>query len=129
MALLTDVLLPYGFHVFALQDVGTLSTLLFPIAVGYAVFAYHLFQLRVIVRATFVLAGLVALALEVYQLSLSFLVHLLPLGNAGARDFAATAQVLTVNAFTQQPVRQWLEKLINHPHRRQHAAEARPPIR
>jgi len=92
------------------------------------VFAYHLFQVRVIVRATFVLAGLVALALEVYQLALSFLVHLLPLGNAGARNFAATALVLTVNAFTQQPVRQWLEKWIDRPHRLSRAAEARPNV-
>lgn len=129
VALVTDVLLPYGFHVFSLQDVGTLSTLLFLIAVGYAVFAYHLFQVRVIVRATFVLTGLVALALEVYQLALSFLVHLLPLGNAGARNFAATALVLTVNAFTQQPVRQWLEKMIDHPHDQQNAAEGHPHVR
>jgi len=56
-------------------------------------------------------------------------VHLLPLGNAGARNFAATALVLTVNAFTQQPVRQWLEKWIDHPHRRQHAAEAHLRVR
>ena len=80
---------------------------------GYAVFAYHLFRIRVIVRATFVLAGLLALALELYGLVLSFLAHLLPLGGAEERSFAATALVLVVNAFTQEPVRRWLERLID----------------
>ena len=125
VALVTNVLLPYGLADFRLIHVGTLSTILFLGAVGYAVFAYHLFRIRVIVRATFVLAGLLALALELYSLVLSFLAHLLPLGNAQERSFAATALVLVVNAFTQEPVRRWLGRLIDRvyygrsPHRTQ----------
>ncbi len=113
IALVTNVLLPYGLGDFRLIHVGTLSTVLFLGAVGYAVFAYHLFSVHVIVRATFVLAGLLALALELYSLALSFLAHLLPLGNAEERSFAATALVLVVNAFTQEPVRRRLERLID----------------
>ena len=113
VALVTNVLLPYGLGDFRLIHVGTLSTVLFLGVVGYAVFAYHLFSIRVIVRATFVLAGLLALALELYSLVLSFLAHLLPLGNAQERSFAATALVLVVNAFTQEPVRRRLERLID----------------
>lgn len=65
-------------------------------------FAYHLFSIRVIVRATFALAALVALAMELYSLALSSLAHLLPLaGNAAERGYAATAFVLIVNAFTR----------------------------
>ncbi len=116
------MLLPYGRGDFRLIHVGTLSTILFLGAVGYAVFAYHLFSIHIIVRATFVLAGLLALALELYSLVLSFLAHLLPLGNAQERSFAATALVLVVNAFTQEPVRRWLGRGIDrvyygrHPH-------------
>ena len=108
-----NIVLPYGYGNFQFINVGTLSTALFLLAVGYAVFAYHLFSIRIIIRTTFVLAGLVALALELYSLALSFLAHLLPFGDAQERSFAATALVLVVNAFTQEPVRHWLERLID----------------
>lgn len=113
VGLVTNVYLPYALGDFRLIHVGTLSTVLFLLAVGYAVFAYHLFSVRVIVRATFVVAGLIALALELYSLALSFLAHLLPFGSPTERNFAATALVLVVNAFTQEPVRRWLERLID----------------
>ena len=113
VALTTDVALPYAFHIFAFQDVGTLSTILFLAAVGYAVFAAHLFDIRVIVRAAFVYAGLITLALELYQLAVSFLAKLLPLGDQAERGFAATAIALIVNAFTQRPVRRWLEGVVD----------------
>jgi len=108
-----NIVLPYWYGDFRFIHVGTLSTILLLIAVGYAVFAYHLFRIHVIVRATFVLAGLLALALELYSLVLSFLAHLLPLGNAEERSFAATALVLVFNAFAQEPVRRRLERLID----------------
>ncbi len=113
IGLLTNVLLPYALGDFRFIHVGTLSTILFLGAVGYAVFAYHLFSIHVIIRATFVFAGLIALALELYSLALSFLAHLLPFGNAEGRSFAATALVLVVNAFTQEPVKQWLTRQID----------------
>ncbi len=113
IALTTNVALPYAFHIFALQDVGSLSTILFLAAVGYAVFAAHLFGIRVIIRAAFVYAGLITLALELYQLAVSFLAKLLPFGDAAERAYAATAIALIVNAFTQQPVRQWLERVVD----------------
>ena len=114
VALIANVVLPYGFSNFRFIHVGTVSTILFLGAVGYAVFAYHLFSIHVIIRATFVFAGLVALALELYSLTLSFLARLLPLGSTDERHYAATALVLVVNAFTQEPVRRWLEHMIDH---------------
>ena len=113
VGVVANIVLPYGYGDFRFIDVGTLSTILLLIAIAYAVFAYHLFSIHVIIRATFVFAGLITLALELYQLALSFLAHLLPFGNAQERSFAATALVLVINAFTQQPVRRWLERLID----------------
>ena len=132
VGLVTNALLPYSLGDFRLIDAGPLSTLLFLAAVGYAVFAYHLFSLRLIVRKALVLAGLVTLALELYQLSVAFLSRLIPFGDREARGYAATAVALTVNAFTQQPVRQWLERLIDRTFSRRpsHApASARRPSR
>lgn len=121
VALVTNALLPYAFGDFRLIHVGTVSTLLFLTGVGYSVFAHHLFNVRVIVRAAFVYAGLVALALELYSLALTFLAHLLPFGSAAERGYAATALALAVNAFTHEPVRHWLERQIDrlyHGHHR-----------
>lgn len=114
IALVTNVALPYDLGDFRFIHVGTISTILFLVSVGYAVFAYHLFNIHLIIRATFVFTGLITLALELYNLALSFLAHLLPFGNTEERSFAATALVLVVNAFTQQPVRRWLERMIDH---------------
>lgn len=112
-----NIVLPYWRGDFRFINVGTLSTAFFLLAVGYAVFAYHLFSIRVIVRATFALAALVALALELYSLALSSLAHLLPLaGDAAERGYAATAFVLIVNAFTQEPARRWLGRMIDRHH-------------
>lgn len=113
VGVITDIILPYGYRDFRFINVGPLSTILFLAAIGYAVFAAHLFSLRVIIRTAFVYAGLITLALELYQLAVSFLARLLPLGNATDRAFAATAIALIVNAFTQQPVRRWLERVID----------------
>lgn len=114
VGLLTNVLLPYAFGDFRFIHVGTLSTLLFLLAVGYAVFVLHLFSVRVLVKMTFIFAGLVTLALEVYQLALGFLAHLLPFGDPAQRGLAATVIALSVNAFTHEPVKQWLERVISH---------------
>lgn len=108
-----DIVLPYGLGDFRFINAGPLSTILFLLAMGYAVFAAHLFSLRVIIRAAFVYAGLITLALELYQLAVTFLARLLPFGSANERAFAATAIALIVNAFTQQPVRRWLERVID----------------
>lgn len=82
-------------------------------------------------RATFVYAGLIALMLELYSLTVTFLAHLLPFGDPQERSFAATAIALVINAFTQQPVRQWLERLVDHylPHRQGRRALHRQPQR
>jgi len=108
-----DIILPYGYGNFRFINAGPLSTVLFLAAIGYAVFAAHLFSIRVIIRAAFVYAGLITLALELYQLAVTFLARLLPFGDAAERGFAATAIALIVNAFTQQPVRKWLERAID----------------
>lgn len=113
VALVTNALLPYAFADFRFIHVGTLSTLLFLLCVGYAVFVLHLFSIRVLVKMTFIFAGLVTLALEVYQLALGFLAHLLPFGDPAQRSLAATLIALSVNAFTHEPVKRWLERVIS----------------
>jgi hypothetical protein len=105
-------LLPYFWADFAFINVGTISTILFLAAAGYAVFEEHLFKLHVVIRATFVYGGLIALALELYNLVLGFLAKLLPLGDSTERDFAATGLVLVISAFSQQPFSRWMERQL-----------------
>ncbi len=129
IALTTNVLLPYAFGNFHFIHVGTLSTILFLLAVSDAVFVHHLFDVRLVIRAAFVYAGLIALALELYGLALSFLARLLPLGSADERHYAATALVLVVNAFTQGAIRRWLERILNHPLCQRRTAEDAGAVR
>ena len=113
VGLVTNALLPSLFGNFRWISLGPLSTLLFLGAVGYAVFAFHLFSLKVIVRKAVVLAGVVTLMLELYQGALAALAHLLPVGDADHLHLAATGVALAVNAFTQQPVRRWIERQMD----------------
>lgn len=113
VGLVTNALLPSLYGDFRWISVGPLSTLLFLGAVGYAVFAFHLFSLRVIVRKAVVLAGVVTLMLELYQGAVAALARILPVGDASHLHLVATGVALAVNAFTQQSVRKWLEKRID----------------
>ena len=112
IALTTNLVLPYWFGDFALINVGTISTILFLGAAGYAAFAYHLFDVHVFVRATVVYAGFISLALELYNIALHFLGSLIPLADRNARNFAATSLVIVFSAFTEAPIRAWLNKMI-----------------
>lgn len=113
IGLVTNALLPSVYGDFRWIALGPLSTLLFLGAVGYAVFTYHLFSVRVVIRKAVVLAGVVTLMLELYQGAVAALAHLLPVGDIGKLHLAATGVALAVNAFTQQPVRKYLEKQID----------------
>ncbi len=113
VGLVTNALLPSVYGDFHWIAVGPLSTLLFLGAVGYAVFAYHLFSVRLILRKAVVLAGVVTLMLELYQGAVAALARILPVGDASHLHLAATGVALAVNAFTQQSVRKWLEKRID----------------
>ena len=53
-----------------------------------------------------------------YNLLLSALARFLPLGPDGERETAATAIVLVINAFTQEPIREWLGGIVGLRHRK-----------
>lgn len=109
----TNIVLPYFLHDFRFIDVGTLSTIFLLAMIAYTSVVHHLFNIRVILKATFVFTILIALTLELYQLAIEFLTHLLPLGDPTQRQVAATAIALTVNAFTHEFIRSWLERIAD----------------
>lgn len=67
VAVITNVLLPFSFSNFRYDDLGPLSTILFMIAVAYAVVRHHLFDIRVFIRRTFVWGIVLSLAMAVYS--------------------------------------------------------------
>jgi hypothetical protein len=108
-----NAILPYLYGDFRFIDAGTLSTIFFLAAVAYAATVHHLFDMRVLVRATFVYGVLVAFAVELYQVAVESITRLLPLGDPAGRHVAAAAVALTVNAFTHEPLRRLLEQLAD----------------
>ena len=113
VALVTNVYLPFVQNDFRFIDCGTLATLAFVAAVGFATFALHMFNIQVIIRATLVAGLLVGFALELYQAAVTFFAHLLPLHNDVERTFAATTVALIINSLTQQPLRKRLERILD----------------
>ncbi|MCX6378952.1 MAG: hypothetical protein NT023_05665 [Armatimonadetes bacterium] len=108
-----NIVLPYFYHDFRFINAGTLSTIFLLAMIAYTSVAHHLFNIRVILRATFVFTILIAFTLELYQLAIEFLTHLLPLGDPTQRQIAATTIALIVNAFTHEFIRGWLEQIAD----------------
>ncbi len=73
VSLTTNLVLPLRYGVFTYQEVGALSTLLFIGASLWAIFAYRLFDIRLIVRRTLVYGLLLSFVLAAYS-SVAFLV-------------------------------------------------------
>ena len=109
VSLLTNALLPYAFGDFRWIDIGPLSTLLFLLAVSYAVVRHQLFDIRVFVRRAVVLG----LALSLVLASYSALVLLATDRLASSESGGLTRFGVLVLAFSFDPVRRFLEKRID----------------
>lgn len=109
----TNAVLPYWYHDFSFINAGTLATIFFLAAVAYAACFRHLFNVRILVRKAAVYAVLIAFALEVYQVAITFLAELLPLSDPAQRHIAGASVALVINAIMQQPLRLWLERIAD----------------
>lgn len=126
---ITDAALPYWFHDFRFIHFGTLSTIFFLVLVAYAAVSYRLFNVRVFVTKAVIYALLVAVALELYQIAVTSLTLLLPLGDPTHRHLAAAGIALVINAVTQQPLRSWLERLADRLAAGRRGRHTRPSVR
>lgn len=109
ISLVTNALLPYSFGDFRWIDVGPLSTLLFLLAVSYAVIRHRLFDIRVFVRRAVVLGTALSLVLASYSaLVLLATDHLASSESGGITRFG-----VLVLAFSFDPIRRFLEGRID----------------
>jgi hypothetical protein len=113
VALTTNLLLPYVFGVFAFQEIGALAVLFLIGAIAYAISAYQLFDVRVVIRAAVVFSLLIAFVMELYQAMVTSLTHLLPFHDPAARSLTALFLTITLNVFVQEPLRRTLERLAD----------------
>jgi hypothetical protein len=114
ISITTNAVLPALFSNFRLINLGTLSTILFLVAIAYAVFFQGLFNVSVMLRTTAVYAVLIGFALELYQVTVEFLAHMLPLGDPVQQRVAAASIVFIVNALSHEPLKKVLERVTNH---------------
>jgi hypothetical protein len=129
ISLVTNALLPYALGDFRWIDLGPLSTLLFLLAVSYAVVRHQLFDIRVFVRRALVLGVALSLVLACYSaLVLLATDHLASSESGGFTRFG-----VLVLAFSFDPIRRFLEKNIDRllfpekPHTR-HRSERTPKL-
>lgn len=113
IALTTNLLLPYAFGIFAFQEIGALAVLFLLGAITYAVSAYQLFDVRIVIRAAVVFSLLIAFVMELYQAMVTSLAHLLPFHDPAARSLTALLFTITLNVFVQEPLRRALERLAD----------------
>jgi hypothetical protein len=109
----TGIILPYGYGIFSFQEVGALSAVVFAGGVAYAIMADRLFDIRVVIRKTVVVAVLVTFVEQVYTLSLSLFVNNVPASETSplVRHVASLGTVLFIAA-TFHPLKEWLEKAL-----------------
>jgi hypothetical protein len=109
LSLVTNVALPYLWRNFDWIDVGPISTLLFLLAVAYAVVRHQLFDIRVFLRKTLVLGIALSLVLAVY----SAIVLLVTDRFASSESSGVTRFGVLVIAFSFDPIRRLLEEKID----------------
>jgi len=113
VAVWTNIVLPTWFSDFRFVNAGALSTVLLLGAITYAVSTARLFNVRVIVKATFVYTVGISLALAAYGATVKFLADLIPFGDVAEWHYAAAAIALIVNATTGDVIKKWLERLVD----------------
>jgi hypothetical protein len=108
IAVITNLLLPYGWGDFRWCDLGALSTLLFLLAIAYATLRRGLFEVRVLVRQTVVYGLLLAFVLGGYSSAVFVLSQALTEGAGRWTQF-----VVLLLAFSFDPWRRFLEEKVD----------------
>lgn len=109
VALVTNAVLPYLFGSFRFTDVGTLSTILFLLAVGWAVARHQLFDLKIFLSRTLVYGVLLSLVVSTYSAVVVLVTEQLTAGNQGA----LTQFSVLVIASSFDPLRRFLEAKVD----------------
>lgn len=110
IAVVTNLLLPYLFGYFALQEVGALSTLALLSALAYAISMHQLFDVRVIIKRTFVYTMLLGTVFAIYSSFVFLFTQVVQNGAAlsGANFFASMIAAVVIG-LTLEPLRKWLD--------------------
>jgi len=111
VALATNVALPYGLGDFRLVDVGTLSTILFLLAVAYAISVHHLFDIRLLVRKTLVYGLLLSFVLGAYTSVVLLVTQHLTAAGGNSSPFTQFGVLVIASSF--DPLRRYLEKRVD----------------
>jgi len=129
VALVTNVVLPYGFSDFRLVDVGTLATILFLLAVAYAISVHHLFDIRLLVRKTLVYGLLLSFVLGAYTSVVLLVTQHLTAAGGNSGPFTQFGVLVIASSF--DPLRRYLEKRVDRllfPRIRQARPHPRSPV-
>lgn len=114
VAITTNLILPYAYGVFVFQEIGALSILVFIASCAYAISVHRLFDVRIVIRKTLVIALLIGSVEKVYGGMIGFLVETIP----GAKESAVLHEVISLAtvlfiAWSFRPVKRWLERQID----------------
>lgn len=110
IAVVTNLLLPYLFGYFALQEVGALSTLFFLSALAYAISMHQLFDVRVIIKRTFVYTLLLTILVASYSVIIFVFTRLIQGGvSYDPTSFVTNIVAAIVIGVSLNPLRLWLE--------------------
>ncbi|MBU6389391.1 hypothetical protein KGQ71_02640, partial [Patescibacteria group bacterium] len=110
VATYTNIFLPFVFHNFKYQSLGSLSILFLIISIAYAISVHHLFDVRIIIRRTLLYTGLLATIFAIYGAAVFlFTQSLSPLHTfSGHNDLANLVSAIIVG-LSFDPIRRFLQ--------------------
>jgi len=106
--IITGVVLPYGYGIFAYEEPGALAVAAFAGAVGYAILTARLFDLRLVIRRTVLYAALFGIIEKVYSALVEGAAHAIP-GTTPAEQHLLSVVLVAMIAVAYHPFRTWLE--------------------
>lgn len=116
IAVTTNVILPFIFHIFHFQEVGALSTIAFLVAITHAISVHHLFDVRLIIRRTVVFTALLAFVVMVYGVSI-FLMSTFAVGGTAVLNaplVIANLACIGIVGLSFEPLRRRLADSTDH---------------
>jgi hypothetical protein len=110
IALVTNIMLPYRFGIFALQDMGALSTIFLLLAIAYAISVRQLFDVRIVIKRTLVYSLLLAGIAAAYS-GIEYVLTETLRQTAGEQHplLVSIGGTVIVSLFVS-PARRWLER-------------------
>jgi signal transduction histidine kinase len=112
VSITTNIILPFGFNIFTLEEIGALSVMLLIGSIAYAITVHHLFDIRIVIKRTIIYATLLSFVFATYAVIVLLLTRAFggASGQSVNQNFIPNLMATLVIGFSLEPLRHWISE-------------------